>query len=56
MRADWEQAFSVGAEGRNAAGEYFLLAIDDPDDMTYVAFMIMSADLKTLAYNYFPKK
>ena len=48
VRADWERVFSVGAEGRNDAGEYFLLAIDDPDDITYVAFMIMSADLKTL--------
>lgn len=48
VRADWESVFTVGAEGRNEAGEYFLLAIDDPDDITYVAFMIMSADLKTL--------
>ena len=48
VRAKWEKAFSVGAEGKNANGEYFLLAIDNPDDIKYVAFMIMSADLKTL--------
>ena len=48
VRARWESVFSVGAEGMNENGEYFLLAIDDPDDIHYVAFMIMSADLKTL--------
>ncbi len=48
VRANWESVFSVGAEGKNTNGEYFLLAMDDPDDVKYVALMIMSADLKTV--------
>ena len=48
VRANWESVFKDGAEGRNENGEYFLLAMDDSERCNYVAFMIMSADLKTL--------
>ena len=48
VRAQWESVFQDGAEGRNENGEYFLLAMDDSEKCNYVAFMIMSADLKTL--------
>ncbi len=48
VRAQWESVFQAGAEGRNENGEYFLLAMDDSEKCSYVAFMIMSADLKTL--------
>ena len=50
VRANWERVFSVGAEGKNANGEYFLLAMDDPDNVKYMALMIMSADLKTVEF------
>jgi hypothetical protein len=41
---DWAARFTGGAIGRNADGDQFGLAWDDPDDITYAALMILNPD------------
>ena len=46
---DWAARFTGGAIGRNADGDQFVLAWDDPDDITYAALMILSSFPAALA-------
>ncbi len=41
---DWAARFTGGAIGRNADGDQFVLAWDDPDDITYAALMILNPE------------
>ena len=41
---DWAAQFSGGAIGRNADGDQFVLAWDDPDDITYASLMILNPE------------
>ena len=41
---DWAARFTGGAIGRNADGDQFVLAWDDPDDIGYAALMILNPD------------
>lgn len=41
---DWAARFTGGAIGKNAGGDQFVLAWDDPDDISYAALMILNPD------------
>ena len=41
---DWAARLTGGAIGRNADGDHFVMAWDDPDDITYAALMILNPE------------
>ena len=48
LRSKWTELFSCGAEGKSPEGEIVFMAMDDPEDITYAAIMVLDEEMTEL--------